>query len=219
MYQSVFVPKTFYAVRFWAPTLTKVKDVEALNRIQRRALLGITVAYNTTSTMALQVIAGILPLDLEAQYQARKADTVLDPAGRHALKLYRDELVNSWQNRWQSSTRGRWTYRFFPSVVTRLATPIWLNHRVVQFLSGHGNFRAKLHSFNLTDSDMCECSREPETVEHILFVCHRFELDRARLEMVTFRAGHHWPCEPSIFVSAKVLFEAFDCFTNSVLKR
>lgn len=46
LYQSVFLPKILYASRFWAPELTKVKDVEALNRIQRRALLGITVAYN-----------------------------------------------------------------------------------------------------------------------------------------------------------------------------
>jgi len=37
-----------------------------------------------------------------------------------------------------------------------------------QFLTGHGDFRAKLHSFNLaTDPIICECDK-PETENHVL---------------------------------------------------
>ena len=66
-YQSIFMPMASYAVGAWGDRLD-VRGTRQVNNAQRQVLLKITKAYRTTSTAALQVIAGVLPLDLELQH-------------------------------------------------------------------------------------------------------------------------------------------------------
>lgn len=79
--------------------------------IQRRALLGITSAYKTTSTEALQVLAGTLPQDLEiALIAKRRIFKDLPPIEASvALALAQENCDNEWQNRWVNSQKARWT--------------------------------------------------------------------------------------------------------------
>ncbi|XP_035215127.1 uncharacterized protein LOC118188742 [Stegodyphus dumicola] len=58
-----------YGVGVWGDKLTK-QTRNLLNSIQRLQLLLICKAYRTTSTMALQVLSGIPPLDLQAEREA-----------------------------------------------------------------------------------------------------------------------------------------------------
>lgn len=212
IYKMVFVPKIAYAANFWGHTAELTKAREALGSIQRRALLGMTAAYNTASTQALQVIAGILPLDLQVAYTAFYIDSKPEQNNKQLCDDMWLEVINKWQVRWTSSSKGRWTHKFFPDVKSRIATPIWLNHRLVQFLTGHGNFRERLFSFNLVPSPICSCGQENESVEHVLYRCSRLSITRARLVMAVERAGHVWPCDPSTFVSSK--YSAFDRFAQ-----
>lgn len=145
------MPRIAYDITIWSRVITPSVALRQLYPLQRRALLGITLAYRTVSTEALQLIADVMPIDLELQLLVTKSRvSTLPPDERfRALTLAGEDALDKWQSRWDLSTKGRWTYKCLPSVRTRLKTPIWLCHETVQLLSGHGNFRAKLHSFSL----------------------------------------------------------------------
>lgn len=219
LYKTVFLPKILYGVEIWSSAAKHWQGRQMLNNIQRRPLLGISSAYNTTSTLALQVITGTLPLDLEAQLKALLMTLRDSPpeAKERATAEAWQSVYDTWQLRWQNSDKGRWTYLFFPSVRTRSVTPIWLNHRLSQMLTGHGNFNGKLHKFNLSDNPLCSCGSANEDAEHILFNCSKFVEPRARLELAVHRSGNLCPCSPHILVSSKSLYTALDTFCNLVL--
>lgn len=93
------------------------------------------------------------------------------------------ELIHEWQIKWDNSSKGRQLYNFFPSIESRLKKHwLYVDHCTSQFLTGHGNFKAKLHSMNLVASPFCECStpgcRTEQTAHHILWECPRWADDR-----------------------------------------
>ncbi|KAL4127230.1 hypothetical protein QTP88_011420 [Uroleucon formosanum] len=90
LYKVVFVPQMGYVAT-------------ATYSAQRIPLLAIIGAYKTTSTHALQVLAGVPPLDLQLKEQARIVGDMV------ALRRF-------WQHRWVNSEKGRWTARWFPCV-------------------------------------------------------------------------------------------------------
>lgn len=145
------------------------QTISTLGSIQRRALLGITSAYNTTSTDGLQIKAGVPPLDIEVRWRVAKSEVSTIPARlrQETLDASRESLLDEWQTRWSQSTKGRWTFCFFPNVRTRLKLPLALGHEVVQFLTSHGNFRAKLAGFSLQPTPMCACGTDEEDVAHV----------------------------------------------------
>ncbi|GBN41219.1 hypothetical protein AVEN_147372-1 [Araneus ventricosus] len=58
-----------YASAAWAHNIT-ARQQRLLSSIQRKFLLNITGAFNTTPTAALQVIEGLLPLHIKAKMQS-----------------------------------------------------------------------------------------------------------------------------------------------------
>ncbi|KAF9797400.1 hypothetical protein SFRURICE_005876 [Spodoptera frugiperda] len=151
-----------------------------------------------TFPTALPVLAGLLPVDLEVQrraamyYNARPNFSANFLAQRDRNKIARllkpltdvwDELLIEWQCRWESSTKGRHLYQFFPSVHERLErTWLEVDHCVAQFLTGHGNFKSKLFSFKLVDSPWCQCStaelQHEQSAHHILWECGLWQSER-----------------------------------------
>ncbi|GBM82383.1 Retrovirus-related Pol polyprotein from type-1 retrotransposable element R1 [Araneus ventricosus] len=67
LYKGALEPFVLYGHGAWGNRLALKKIRDLLCSIQRRPLLKLTQAYRTTSTEALQVIAGVLPLDLKAE--------------------------------------------------------------------------------------------------------------------------------------------------------
>ncbi|GBM81847.1 Retrovirus-related Pol polyprotein from type-1 retrotransposable element R1 [Araneus ventricosus] len=68
VYNGAFEPFVLYGYGAWGPRLGVLAKLRnTLNIIQRRPLVKLTNAYKTTSTAALQVLAGTLPLDLRAK--------------------------------------------------------------------------------------------------------------------------------------------------------
>lgn len=70
---------TTYSASVWVQKARQVRQKQQINAAQRGVLVRLTGAYRTTSSDALQVIAGVLPLDLEivrsaAEYWLRKGD-------------------------------------------------------------------------------------------------------------------------------------------------
>jgi hypothetical protein len=124
-----------------------------------RYLCFLCKAYRTIITEALPVLAGVVPVDLEIQSRAsmfltskKLTPRFLKPRDRDRIaRLFdslcdvREKLLSEWQSRWEISIKGRHLFRFFTSVCDRL-NKSWLeiDNCVSQFLTGHGNFKAKL---------------------------------------------------------------------------
>jgi len=179
--------------------------------------VGLTRAYRTTSADALQVLAGVLPLNLELQMMAIKEDSRQLPehTRRATINVAYENTVDEWQERWSNSDKGRWTHSCFPDVRIRLNSPLAMGHEVAQFLTGHGNFRAKLAYFGRQPSPLCRCGVEDEDVGHVLFRCGRHAAHRAHLELAVHRAGYLWPCEMTVLVSTRNLYSTLIRFAKT----
>ena len=120
LYNGVFVPQVAYAARVWAwPSISEAARVVLL-RGQRLPLVAMTGAYRTTSTLALPVIAGILPIDLEILERAAKSwlrrgvpvdyfSLTVNPAETRLVecsRLIRAESLRVWQERWDAGGTG-----------------------------------------------------------------------------------------------------------------
>lgn len=191
IYKATYLGCICYGAPAWADRTKIVTARKKLLQSQRLALLFLCKAYRTVSTDALPVLAGVLPVDLEIQRRANRYynsrgyeepdfvsmrdRTKMQPLFNPSDKVY-EGLLDEWQNRWDSSSKGRHLYNFFTSVRERLKKK-WLeiDHCVSQFLTGHGNFKSKLHSFTLVPSPLCECSTPDhpydQTAHHILWEC------------------------------------------------
>jgi len=225
IYKAVYVPRMGYAPAVWVDVSLKYKQCRKwLLQSQRRPLLCMTKAYRTASTEALQVLAGILPLDLELEARAaverlrseEKESGVATIVCRQRQVEAWDNARHQWQTRWSVSTKGRWTERWFPSIETRLKRP-WVkpNHYVTQLITGHGDFKASLHRFSLSVTPKCECGAELDTVEHFIFECACYDQERQELRSIM----SVWPCDPDEMTSTREAFRALREFARTALRK
>lgn len=77
--------------------------------------------------------------------------------------------------------KGRWTYKFFPTIASRMEVAMPFGHYTAQLMSGHGDFNKRLYDLGLTDDPVCRCGRDDETAEHVLFRCDYTTAARAEL--------------------------------------
>jgi len=195
MYRGVFLPKIAYGVRFWTHALSASVVERKMATLQRRALVGITGAYRSTSMAALQVLAGIPPLDLELTWLPAKDEAKLLPEINRieTRKTATTKMMDAWQARWTSTQKGRWTHECFPDIRGRMMLPISLGHEIAQFLTGHGNFQSKLFELGLPPTPQCPCGTGNEDVRHVIFDCAIHAEHKAYLELAANRAGCIWP--------------------------
>jgi len=165
LYLGVFVPRMVYGAAVWGETVNDRMMKRLLLGAQRGALLSVTGAYRTTSTEALPVLAGVLPLDLEARQWGRRARRRRLGLGKEKeVEIEEEEGIAEWQARWEASEKGRLTFSYFPSVKKRLKCK-WLvvDHESSQFLTGHVGFMAYLHRFSKSETDECPACGTSDT--------------------------------------------------------
>ena len=103
--------------------------------------------------------------------------TEIDPA-MTILATWRQDLMTTWQRRWEMSDVGPWTHQLFPTIDVRQRTSFQPSFWLTQALSGHGVFGKFLHTFQRRASPRCPCGAEEETAEHVFRFCPRFEEQR-----------------------------------------
>ena len=198
LYKGVFESIVTYAAPVLDAKLSN-RMRELINRVQRQALLRVVKAYRTVSRDALPVIAGVLPADLlikraalnynlrhRIPFQVGEFVYDEDYYGAEDYDSKNEELkitgclLEDWQYQWETSTKGRDTYKFYPDVTKRYwakeASP---GHIVTQFLTGHGNFKDKLAYFKLSEDNLCPCG-EPEDVWHMVYHCDYYSSSRSK---------------------------------------
>lgn len=216
-YKTIYLTRITYGSMFWAQEIRTKKIAEKIQSAQRRALLAITKAYRTTSTPALQVLAGVLPLDLAIRCEAAKQANRWSQEQINLTEL-NNEILQTWQDRWDLSIKGRETFAWLPNIKTRLLLPIDLNPFIVQFMTGHGDFKAKLYSFNLTNSPECECGQGPETSDHVLLHCRRVDDYRRPVKDALLRSNIQWPPEKIHFTINNNVFNTTCRFARKALE-
>ncbi|EFA13292.2 Putative 115 kDa protein in type-1 retrotransposable element R1DM-like Protein [Tribolium castaneum] len=132
--------------------------------------------YASVSKEAAAVLAGIFPMDIEIQMRnclseikhGRNVlffDEQITPQTfdsiAHCKEYVRLRALDCWQNRWETSTKGRISFEFFPDVFHRLeGPPITFSHHKSQVLTGHGNFG--IHQLRLGKSEISLCPNCPD---------------------------------------------------------
>lgn len=162
-----------YGSPAWGTALSTDSYRGKLESTYRLMCLRVASAYRTVSYDAVCVISGMMPIGIVIGEDAE----CFDMRGTRGIRrtARRDSLAK-WQRAWDSARNGRWTHRLIPRVddfVNRRHGEV--NFHLTQVLSGHGCFRQYLHRFGHAGSPACpECGVFEETVEHVLFVCPRF---------------------------------------------
>lgn len=240
VYNGLFVAIVTYGIAAWGH-MPNTRHWRTLQYAQRHALIGVTRAYRTVSAEAVQVIAGVLPIKLEAErrmravqirkgvnfkignwtYQPnvdggetnRQKKRLQTEAGKKVLS----DLLDRWQSEWDNADKGRATYEFFPNIRNRLQYNwIMANYHTSQLLTGHGNFKEKLKSMNLTNSGNCQCG-EPDTHRHVILQCHRWDTERniyagfLESKGIILNIGEH--------LMAKEIYKEFEIFAVTTLKK
>ena len=97
-------------VMYAAPVWHRVTEIGRYNnmlaRVQRQMVLKVCAAYRTISTEAVEVIAGIPPLDLHVKERV----AVRERGGEKAQAAV--ETLTAWQQRWDDlRDKGQWPKR------------------------------------------------------------------------------------------------------------
>nr|AMS38363.1 hypothetical protein [Bactrocera tryoni] len=174
-------------ILYAAPVWIQAMDIKAYAKqiiaVHRLSAIRVISAFRTISTDAAEVLASMPPIDiqgdeLERLYQLSAPKTV------SARTEERNKSTKMWQERWNSSSKGRWTHRLIPDIHS------WIDRRhgdldfhLTQILSGHGCFRSYLFRFHNDISPNCPtCTEYIEDSEHVLFYCPRFSNTREKLK-------------------------------------
>jgi len=198
----------------WSQDMSKTGWTSLL-RIQRRICLRVASAYCTVSSDAVGVTACIPPLELMANERRNIYEFRGNPSTQHT----KDTLI-AWQNRWNGSSKGRWTY----SLIGDLDKWVKRKHGVIDFhltqaLSGHGCFSAHLKRFGKLNSSECwYCGHPVDDAKHTIFVCDAWESKRSRVNTL-----YATTITPSNFANYMLQSEEFwtigATFINEVLRK
>ncbi|GJQ75312.1 hypothetical protein Trydic_g23497 [Trypoxylus dichotomus] len=151
---SVMTTNVAYGESVWAKKAKQVNHKQNLNAAQRDVLIALTRAYRTTSPDALQIMAGVHPMDLEllkaaAEYCWRRATTDKEEELLYAKPQRRQQIKEAvhdmCQERWDRSVKGRRLYRLLPNVRERLA-------HIIHFLVGHDPYPQYLCDRGLSEA-------------------------------------------------------------------
>lgn len=173
-----------YAAPVWAEWTKYKRYANMLIGTQRKALLRVAMAYRTTSAKAIQVIAGVPPINMLIMERKRlndRADGHTDLAKREE----REVTYREWQLQWVTQgTTGEWTRTLIKNVKS------WTecifrrtDYYLTQILSGHGTFGSYTKKIKKTEVDKCIYCEESDDPRHTIFECVRWTVQRMQVEL------------------------------------
>lgn len=124
-------------------------------------------------------------------------------------------ILSTWQNIWDHSKKGMWTYKFQRNVTERSVRPLQFGHYIAQIITGHGDYNDKLHSFKLVNDPLCRCGLSRESADHLLWHCTAAANHRSKLKTQVEKFTR-WPCKEEDFAREPVLWTALERFAQAV---
>jgi len=184
---SVSTSVMMYGAPVWYSATGFDSYMRTMRSAHRLASLRVCCAFRTVSEAAASVIAGRLPPELQAKRDSAVRNLrMLQLADRSHLSMVNVNIVEQWQQKWDESTKGRWTHSLIPHIGT------WLNKKhgetnfyLTQFLTGHGCFREYLFKYKHVEHPYClSCASSIESVEHVFIECPRFNAARRAIQII-----------------------------------
>ena len=81
---------------------------------------------------------------------------------KRKLKL---SLLSTWQQSWDQSPKGRYTYQFFPKIAQDLQIT---SRALILFFTNHGPFQSYLFKINRSPSPLCVCGKHSDSLHYVL---------------------------------------------------
>ncbi|RKK56324.1 hypothetical protein BFJ69_g17668 [Fusarium oxysporum] len=110
-------------------------------------------------------------------YQARSTRTRLAVAQLHQQRRLPDR-VGGYSKRIDRALPSKHTQALYDGLKRREADVL------SQLRTGMARINSYLSKIGAAESDMCECGHAPETMEHFLFQCTRWEIEREAMRQV-----------------------------------
>lgn len=170
-----------YAAPIWQETLQMEKYRRMLLKEQRKLAIRIVSAYRTTSTEAVLVLAGIIPIHIMAM---ERRECYKGNNTAQEKRTHREEAERKWQGEWEQAVKGEWTRKLIRNVSS------WKNRKhgdltywTTQVFTGHGSFQSYLKKIGKEETDCCKyCQQGTDDAEHTVFRCPRWERKRMGVE-------------------------------------
>lgn len=177
-----------YGAPIWSSALAVADNRRCMASVHRLGALRTISAFRTVSAQAAGVLAGRMPIHIAAD-ETRRVHEAKRRDGRSTREILAEERARSygvWQEEWDASDKGRWTYVLLPDVEkwsTRKCGE--LDYHLTQILTGHGCFRSYLYKRGYDTSPECPmCSGVMEDAKHVMFECPRFDNIRSELNIL-----------------------------------
>lgn len=179
MLMTVAMSRMLYAAPVWASQCRCNR--EKMQSAQRIATLRKVKAYRTISAEATLVPAGSIPADLiagkrKSYYLLGKQELGTGELAERYQKTVEDTMTE-WQNRWNTGMAAAWTKRLLLDIRywLRGLRKFQTTFHLTQVLTGHGCFRAYLHSHARARSATCLwCPGIEEDAKHTKFRYTRY---------------------------------------------
>ncbi|XP_023211875.1 uncharacterized protein LOC111614743 [Centruroides sculpturatus] len=127
-----------------------------------------------------------------------------------------EKSIDIWEMDWNSSTTGRMTHGFLPSIRKRqnysYITPSFY---LSQCLTGHGNIPSYLHRIGKRRNDKCTCDNSATgDIYHILLDCPFYDTSRQELKLYCTSHGQPWPPDLTYLCAHKDSYNQLIKFIN-----
>ena len=100
--------------------------------------------------------------------------------------------VDKRQSIWNQTAKGDITKDYFPIVTEGLNMKISTNQYLTTTMMGHGNIKAYLYCFKLSDSPTGPRYKNDQTTDHLLYECELLKPQRDSLRSLVSKS-ESWP--------------------------
>lgn len=241
IYNVVITSIMTYGAEAWYNSIEHSHVKRNIESAQRFALLTILKACRTVSTPALQVIAGCLPIDLLIKirginYTLKTKKIIVSDIYETPINIIEmtdkeiiqerkkiKKLANAkWQERWETESRGRMTFKFVPKADFATKNN-WFHpgRNCTYLITEHGPFNKKLHEFNLSETPYCGfciTGKKEESLQHILFECNKYETIRENSTLNKKLEQAHNTQTYDILIENQETYTEFNKLAEEILK-
>ena len=121
--------------------------------------------------------------------------------------------VDKWQSIWNQTTKGKITKDYFPIVTERLNMKISTNQYLTTMMTGHGNIKACLYRFKLSESPTCPRGKNDQTTDHVLYECELLKPQRDIFRSIVSKT-ESWPTRKNTLITKH--YKALKRFVNQI---
>jgi len=83
----------------------------------------------------------------------------------------KEQCLEQWQNKWETTTKGATKKSFFPNIEDRLQLRINPTPNFIAKVTGHGNIKTYLHKLKIIENSKCPCNKGDQTMDHSIYSC------------------------------------------------